>query len=126
MANRASVHRNDLDGGEDRLPFGSDPRSAFRRLRNYVAGRHLGSTRDETLLQETVKLLIAKAELDVSRGLGRQPADAAGIRSAWADARSRLSALYGGDEPLAYEDDTLEELDRLLAGIDVHTAETDV
>jgi type I restriction enzyme M protein len=37
--------------------FASNPREVFKEIRNYLAGRLVGATRDEALLQEVVKCL---------------------------------------------------------------------
>src|SRR5689334_22164201 len=40
-----------------------EPKTAYRHIRNYLAGRFVGATRDETLLHEVVKALLCKLYL---------------------------------------------------------------
>src|SRR5687768_11929684 len=42
------------------------PKEVFRHLRNFLAGQHLGATRDDALLEELLKCLFCKlyAEMD--------------------------------------------------------------
>src|SRR5665213_2091961 len=44
------------------------PKDAFRQIRNYLAGQHIGATRDEALLEELLKCLFCKLyiELEIS------------------------------------------------------------
>ena len=42
------------------------PKEAFRYVRNYLAGRFIGATRDESLLDEVLKCLFCKLYLEVS------------------------------------------------------------
>ncbi len=45
-------------------PQGSDLRTVFRRIRNFLAGRFVGATRDEALLSEVLKCLYCRIHLD--------------------------------------------------------------
>ena len=49
------------------LPGFRTPKEAFRDLRNYLAGQVVGATRDETLLDELLKVLFCK--LYIERGI---------------------------------------------------------
>ena len=49
------------------LPNAVNPRNAFRAVRNYLAGRFVGSTRDSALLDEVVKILFCKLKIDSTR-----------------------------------------------------------
>jgi len=102
-----------------------DYRSLYRELRNYVAGQHLGSTRDEALLQEVVKTLLCKAELDSSGGLARSRADATDYRRAWGRVRGTMPRLLGEMSPPAFEDAVLEYVDVLLSPIDLRDPDHD-
>lgn len=45
---------------DGRVPLNHDHKAVFTRLRNYLAGRFVGATRDETLLREVAKCLYIK------------------------------------------------------------------
>jgi type I restriction enzyme M protein len=102
-----------------------DYRSLYRELRNYLAGQHLGSTRDEALLQEVVKTLLCKAELDSSGGLKRTRAAAADYKQAWGRVRGSMPRLLGKMSSLSFEDPVLEYVDILLSSIDLHNPDHD-
>ena len=102
-----------------------DYRPLYRELRNYLAGQHLGSTRDEALLQEVVKTLLCKAELDSSGGLGRSRANSADYRRAWGRVRSAMPRLLAGMKSLAFGGAVLEYVDVLLSPIDLHDPDHD-
>ncbi len=41
------------------------PKDAFRQIRNYLAGQHIGATRDEALLEELLKCLFCKLYIEL-------------------------------------------------------------
>ncbi len=43
------------------LPTGGDTREAYSRIRNFLAGRLVGATRDEALVEEVVKCIFCRA-----------------------------------------------------------------
>jgi len=97
-----------------------DYRRLYSELRNYLAGQHLGSTRDEALIQEVVKAFLCKAELDAAGGVKRPRAGPSEYRQAWIRVRARLPRLLRGEKPLAFEDTILRHMDMLLSPIDLH------
>ena len=103
----------------------TDHRPLYRELRNYLAGQHLGSTRDEALLQEVVKTLLCKAELDSSGGLGRERANASDYRRAWSRVRGTMPRLLSGMTPPEFEDSVLEHVDALLRSVDLRSPDYD-
>jgi hypothetical protein len=46
--------------------FSYEPKDAFRRVRNYLAGQHVGATRDDALLEEVLKCLFCKLYIETS------------------------------------------------------------
>ncbi len=102
-----------------------DYRRLYRELRNYLAGQHLGSTRDEVLLQEVVKALLCKGELDASGGPDRIRAGAVEYRRAWGASAVHILRLLHDTEPLAFEDETLLHRHDLLGPVDLRSQEND-
>ncbi len=84
--------------------FAASPREVFREIRNYLAGRLVGATRDETLLQEIVKCLFCRIQLERMSPAVLTEDDALGIsksyRSAFAMVKHQLPALFTDDELL--------------------------
>jgi len=103
----------------------NDYRALYRELRNYLAGQHVGSTRDEALVPEVVKALLCKADLDVRQGFNRSTATASDYRQAWGKVRARLPRLLQNEGPLAFEDAILEHIDALLHPVDLHSHDHD-
>lgn len=53
------------------LPLGhSSPKSAFISIRNYLAGQFVGSTNDDDLLNELIKILFCKLYIEVGKTKG--------------------------------------------------------
>ena len=84
--------------------FAASPREVFREIRNYLAGRLVGATRDETLLQEIVKCLFCRIQLERMSPAVLTEDDALGISksylSAFAMVKHQLPALFTDDELL--------------------------
>jgi len=54
-----------IDNAQPAL-FSYEPKDAFRRVRNYLAGQHVGATRDDALLEEVLKCLFCKLYIETS------------------------------------------------------------
>lgn len=91
--------------------FLDDPRTTYRRLRNYLAGQALGVTRDGTLLHEILKILFCKHLLDAS---GHRPptnspttAIVASYQSAFSEVRGLLPRLFSRDQGIVLDSESL-------------------
>jgi type I restriction enzyme M protein len=86
------------------LPGCTTPKEVFRNLRNYLAGQFLGSTRDEVLLEELLKVLFCKlyVELGLSEPFpeGDTVARALSVRQTFACVRRDFGDIYGPDDEL--------------------------
>ncbi len=101
----------------------SDQKRVYRDIRNFLAGRVVGATRDEALLDEVVKCLLCKAFL-VN---GNTPGEAH-LALAYRDAFDRLrDELHGFDpgEPIRLDDEAIEFVDSRLAQLDLSTPTRD-
>jgi len=82
--------------------YGHNPKEAFRDIRNYLAGQFVGSTRDETLLDEVLKCLFCKmyVELgyapDIDKGVDSF-ARAKHVRMVFARVRADYPDIYAAD-----------------------------
>ena len=78
------------------------PKKAFRDLRNYLAGQHIGATRDDSLLEELLKCLFCKLYAEMGQVepvlLDAEPfALATSVRSTFAKVRRDFPDLYSKD-----------------------------
>ncbi len=111
------------------LPEQVNPRKAFRDVRNYLAGRFVGSTRDTALLDEVVKLLFCKliAEREGKKELLKIEADverAKAVREIFSKVRDEFSEIFeDGAEVLLDPESIRVVLD--LCAFDVSSAESD-
>ena len=60
MKKRSAVNP---DEGYQKVLFVLDRKDAYRQIRNYLAGRLVGATRDEALLEEVIKCLFCKLHI---------------------------------------------------------------
>jgi type I restriction enzyme M protein len=81
------------------IPELKTPKEVFRDLRNYLAGQHLGATRDDSLLDELLKCLFCKLYAETGQ---IEPLDpeldpfelARRVRQAFANVRADFPDLY--------------------------------
>jgi len=96
-------------------------RESLRDIRNYLAGQHIGATRDEALLEEVLKCIFASQYLGESEeGQDKSPAlidpleTAKGIRRAFRQVVLRYPDLFDAEsEILLGSDDLLWVMQRL-------------
>jgi type I restriction enzyme M protein len=75
------------------------PKEAFREIRNYLAGQHIGATRDDALLDEVLKCLFCKLYIETSAADPVPPgadvfAEARHIRAVFAKVRKDFADIY--------------------------------
>ncbi|MCT7960791.1 N-6 DNA methylase [Laspinema sp. D1] len=105
-----------------------DSKAVYRQIRNYLVGRFLGATRDETLLQETIKCLFCKLYFQQNPSLF-DPIDentsveaiARRYHQAFAQLRLLLPNLFPPEQPLLLDPHSLAQLDTLLNQADLDT-----
>lgn len=103
----------------------TDHRDLYRRLRNYLAGQHLGSTRDESLLQELLIALLCKNQLDSEGGIIRARASGADYRAVLRRVRAKLPNLTRAMDLLKFNDETLQYIDSVLSPVDMRSGDHD-
>lgn len=101
----------------------SEQKSVYRDLRNYLAGQHVGSTRDEALLHIALKALLCSAYLKA----GEAPRTnlAADYEGAWKAVRKDHSGFFEWNEQLGLSEANLHEVDRLLDQLDIKSGHYD-
>lgn len=81
------------------IPGLKTPKEIFREIRNYLAGQHVGATRDDALLDEVLKCLFCKLYIETSAAEPVPPmadvfAEARHIRAVFAKVRKDFRDIY--------------------------------
>ncbi|MFO0859224.1 MAG: N-6 DNA methylase [Phycisphaerales bacterium] len=102
------------------IPELKTPKEAFRDLRNYLAGQHVGATRDDSLLEELLKCLFCKLYAEMGRVEPLQPelepfALAKQVRGIFAQVRKDFPDLYAKDTEILLAPDAIAEVMRECA-----------
>ena len=101
----------------------TNPKAIFKNIRNYLAGRFIGATRDRALLEEVVKCFFCKQYLKSYTSFESNGRDSILLskqyRQVFADLKSKLPFVFGADEELSLDplsilfvDTELEKIDR--------------
>ena len=97
------------------------PKASFRYLRNFLAGRLIGATRDETLLEELLKCLFCKLYLETSPINGRSyishdhAPPAQFYREVFHRVRADFPEIYDRDDEMLLDSEILQHVMRSLA-----------
>lgn len=94
--------------------------SAFRDIRNYLAGRVLGITSDRGLLDEVIKCLFCRVRLGNQRRRS-----ASEYREVMLDINHVTEGVLGGDGQISLDDDALRYVDEVLAQVDLDDPHSD-
>ena len=109
--------------------FTLDHKDAYRRIRNYLAGRFVGATRDEVLLEEVLKCLFCKVHLKRADDKLNGSEDAVTLskayRHAFAEVRSLLPNVFSDDDELLLDPTSLAYVDEVLENVEVGGWEND-
>ncbi len=105
-----------------------DYKDAYRQIRNYLAGQHIGATRDEALLAEVIKCLFCKLHLRRQQQ-NNSPEDsfivAKKYRQAFRELQTLLPALFSSkalfspQEELLLDPASIAYIDQKLERIDL-------
>jgi type I restriction enzyme M protein len=120
------------DVGNGNLFLALDQKSAYRQIRNYLAGQFIGATRDETLLQEVIKALFCKLYIKKNsnylhqpQGNGNSGAIAEHYKDAFSKVRQLLPSTFNKDDELLLNSESLTYVDTLLESADVDDPASD-
>src|SRR5581483_9252082 len=109
-------------GPKQEALFLLDHKDAYRQIRNYLAGRLLGATRDEIILQEVVKCLFCKLYLQRAdrNSITEDPSAIAVVYDqAYKELTSRLPDIFPRNDQFLLDTESLAYVDRMLDGVDV-------
>ena len=108
------VHQPEL------LTHTKPPKETFRYLRNFLAGRFIGATRDETFLEEILKCLFCKLYLEMSpaKSHGDHTSDALSLarfyQGIFGQVRRDFPEIYQEHAELLLDPENLQEVIRSL------------
>ncbi len=115
---------------EQDLLFPLDHRDAYRQIRNYLAGRFIGATRDEVLLHELLKCLFCKLfirkNLQVNADFKDGIAVAKAYRESFAQLRNSLPLVFESSEELLLDPTSLAYVDQRLDDVEIDNPKRDL
>ncbi len=101
-------------------------RSAFRNIRNFLAGRLLGATRDRALMDELFKCVFAKHWLLKDPSLLVLGDTSKSYRAAFAHAKKVLPGIFLSTEEIELDPAALQYVDQQLQAIDLEKCRADI
>lgn len=105
------------------------PSEVFARIRNYLAGRHVGATRDSALLDQVLLALYAKLYLAQHSGGHGTGENGHRLRRAYSEALRELKNLVGVQSmpsaSFSLDDASLEYVDRCLSSLELKSTAVD-
>lgn len=109
--------------------FVLDHKDAYRQIRNFLAGRFVGATRDESLLNEVTKCLFCKLHLRQRGEALSEIADSIAIaeryRQAFSELRQLLPTIFAAGEELLLDPPSLAYIDGQLEGVELDNSARD-
>lgn len=107
-----------LDAGHIADLFLEDEtKQQFREIRNYLAGRMVGATRDAALMDEVLKCLFCRVRLELEnwQGTDNSIALAKRYRSAYQQVKTLVPDLFPKDDELMLDPESLAFVDQKLS-----------
>lgn len=106
-----------------------DPKNLFKEIRNFLAGRFVGATRDRTLLREVIKCLYCKVYLN-NNFEDSLPDDAIELshlyREKFSELKNTLPHIFKQEEEILLDPSSIEFVDSRLKHIDFINSPRDV
>lgn len=108
----------------------TDQKKAFTKIRNFLAGRFIGATRDRALLDEVLKCVFCKNYIQ-SHNNGLQTSDDAlelskQYREIFTQLKHRLSFIFNHDDEIQLDPVSIQFIDQELKAIDLLDTQRDV
>src|SRR5271157_1899403 len=113
-----------LDDNLELLPISH--RSAFQNIRNFLAGRLLGATRDRALMDELFKCVFAKHWLLKDSSLGVSGDVSKSYRAAFAHVKRVLPGIFLTTDEIEIDPVALQYVDRQFQAINLETCRADI
>ena len=108
------------------------PKTAMKRIRNYLAGQVIGLTRDESLLEEVLKCTYCRVMLERERRVkeGEPAGDSEVIaklyRQAFTEIREKFPILFPGETEILLENNHITYVDHELSHLSLVKTNYDV
>lgn len=101
--------------------------TAFIEIRNYLAGKALGITRDKSLLHEVVKCLFSYQHFlkDTESENSSIEATAGNYRKAFNKVKEKLSDIFNSDEEILLDPSSISFIDTTLKKVNLETPNDD-
>ncbi|MEZ8288904.1 N-6 DNA methylase [Vibrio sp. 10N.237.312.B06] len=100
--------------------------SAFTEIRNYLAGKAVGITRDQSLMHEVVKSLFCK--VNVIGSMKERPDNerlSIIYREAFSEIKSKIQSIFSSDEELLLDPDSIAFIHDILDQVDLDDPHND-
>jgi len=101
-------------------------RSAFQNIRNFLAGRLLGATRDRALMDELFKCVFAKHWLLKLPSLGVAGDSSKSYRASFAHVKNVLPGIFLAADEIELDPVSLQYVDRQFDIIDLEKCRADI
>lgn len=101
-----------------------EQKAVFQEIRHYLAGRAVGATRDDALLDEVMKVLLVRKHMLLNGG----PPDGKGVQSvasAFQAYSQRLAGIPGRPKRIDLDPASIAYVNRSLKGIDLESPQAD-
>lgn len=109
--------------------FVLDRKDAFKQMRNYLAGRLLGATRDEALLNEVIKCIFCKLLIQRTETSTTVSSDdlelARRYRIAFSELKKLLPNMFDDNEELLLDPTSIDYIDSILSNVDITSLQSD-
>jgi type I restriction enzyme M protein len=113
-----------MDDNLELLPISH--RSAFQNIRNFLAGRLMGATRDRALMDELFKCVFAKHWLVKDRALGVRGDVSKSYRASFAHVKKVLPGIFLPADEIELDPVALQYVDRQFDAIDLERCRADI
>ena len=101
------------------------PSQAFAELRNYLAGRALGISRDSSLMHEIVKCMFCVSVFPSLAGKASPEDCATAYREAFRKVAAMRQTIFNRDEELLLDPGSIHQVDRVLSRFDFESEQQD-
>jgi type I restriction enzyme M protein len=101
-----------------------DQKQAFAQIRNFLAGRMMGATRDRTLLEEVMKCLFAKKRM-ILAGIDTAEADDLEVARHYREHFRGVQGIFAQNDELLLDPASIWFVDERLSAIDLLAADRD-
>jgi type I restriction enzyme M protein len=99
---------------------------ALQNIRNFLAGRFIGATRDRALMEEMFKCAFAKHWLKKEPGLAKGADISRSYRNAFVQVKESINGLFQPEAEIELDPAALHFIDQQLEAIDFEHARADV